>query len=238
MPDSLVVISAHAADFIWRAGGTIASYVRRRWHVSALVLSLGVRGESAELWRTPNQTYEGVAAVRREEATAGAAVLGCAVEFFDLPDYPMSITPDLVETLAVRLRELRPTIMLIHSAQDPFNPDHALVHQASVNARLLAGVPGVAPTLPVLPAPRLYAFEPHQSERSGFVPDVYMNITSDFDTKLRAMRCIASQTYLVEYHTKLAELRAYQARRNWTNKDITYAEAFQSCVPIVSDTLP
>ncbi len=238
MPDSLVVISAHAADFIWRAGGTIASYARRGWQVTTLVLSLGVRGESAELWRTPGQTYERVAAIRREESLAGAAALGCTVEFFDLQDYRISIPPDLLETLAIRLRALRPTVMLIHSAHDPFNPDHALVHQASVDARLLAGVPGVAPTLPVLPAPRLYAFEPHQSEQSGFVPDVYVDITSDFDTKVRAMRCVASQTYLVDFHTKLAELRAYQARRNWTNKGITYAEAFQSCVPIVSDTLP
>lgn len=238
MPDSLVVVSAHAADFIWRAGGVIASYTRRGWGVTVLVLSLGVRGESAELWRAPGQTAERVAADRREESVAGAAALGCAVEFFDLQDYRISITPEVLETLALRLRALRPTIMLTHSARDPFNPDHPLVHQASVEARLLAGVPGIAPGNPVLPPPRLYAFEPHQAELSGFVPDVYVDITADFDTKLRAMRCIASQTYLVDYHTKLAELRAYQARRNWSHKEIAYAEAFQHCVPIVADALP
>lgn len=238
MSESLVVISAHAADFIWRAGGTLAGYARRGWDVTALVLSLGVRGESAELWRVPDQTDAGVAATRRAEATAGAAALGCAVEFFDLPDYPIAITPDLVETLAMRLRALRPAIMLIHGAGDPFNPDHPVVHRASADARLLAGVPGVAPALPVLPAPRLYAFEPHQPERSGFVPDVYLDITEDFAAKERAMRCVASQAYLVEFHAKLAELRGYQARRNGTHKGIRYAEAFQSCVPIVCETLP
>lgn len=238
MAGSLVAVSAHAADFVWRAGGTLAKYARLGWDVNVLVLSLGVRGESAELWRQGGQTAESVARVRREEATAAAGVLGCRLTFFDLADYRMTITNETLEELAGRLREFRPTIVLTHAARDAFNPDHPLVHRATLDAVTMARVPGVLPEVPTLPAPRVYAFEPHQPEASGFVPNVLIDITADFETKARAMACVPTQTYLIEYHRRLAEARALHARRNWGHADVRYAEAFETCSAIVADLLP
>ncbi|NCB35841.1 MAG: PIG-L family deacetylase, partial [Clostridia bacterium] len=37
----LLVVSAHAADYIWRSGGTIAKYVAAGAHVEVVVLSFG-----------------------------------------------------------------------------------------------------------------------------------------------------------------------------------------------------
>ena len=42
--ERLLVVSAHAADFVWRAGGTIAKYVKNGAQVHLVVLSVGVRG--------------------------------------------------------------------------------------------------------------------------------------------------------------------------------------------------
>lgn len=42
-----LVVSAHSADFVWRAGGAIALYARRGWRVKILCLSLGERGVQA-----------------------------------------------------------------------------------------------------------------------------------------------------------------------------------------------
>lgn len=238
MAGSMAVVSAHAADFVWRAGGTIAKYVRHGWDVNVVIMSLGVRGESASLWRTEGQTYEEVARIRREEATRAAEVLGCRLHFFDLIDYPMEITPEVMDRLVRFFREVRPSIILTHGHKDPFNPDHPVVHQATVQARLLAGAAGVMPEIPPIAPPRLFGFEPHQTEMSEFKPEILVDITEDFETKLKAMQCVPTQTYLIEFHRQLAEARGYHARRNGQNRDVKYAEAFQSYVPIVTDMLP
>src|SRR5271155_5057237 len=86
-----LVVSAHSADFVWRAGGAIALYAERGWEITVVCLSFGERGESAKLWREPNMTMEKVKVVRKDEAIKAANVLGAKVVFFDLGDYPMRV---------------------------------------------------------------------------------------------------------------------------------------------------
>lgn len=87
---SALVVSAHSADFVWRAGGAIALHALQGYQVHVVCLSFGERGESAKLWRKGNMTEEAVKQVRREEAQAAAAILGASVEFFDIGDYPLA----------------------------------------------------------------------------------------------------------------------------------------------------
>ena len=48
---SALVISAHAADFVWRCGGAIALHQKLGYQVTIVCLSFGERGESANLWK-------------------------------------------------------------------------------------------------------------------------------------------------------------------------------------------
>ena len=41
----VLVVSAHAADYVWRSGGTIAKYIKHGAEVHVVVLSFGIRGE-------------------------------------------------------------------------------------------------------------------------------------------------------------------------------------------------
>ena len=43
--ESMLVISAHAADFVWRAGGAVALAVSQGDRVRVLCLTYGERGE-------------------------------------------------------------------------------------------------------------------------------------------------------------------------------------------------
>ena len=52
---AILVVSAHAADFVWRAGGAIALYAGRGYKVRILCLSYGERGESERLWKHGGQ---------------------------------------------------------------------------------------------------------------------------------------------------------------------------------------
>ena len=73
---NILVFSAHAADFVWRAGGAIALYASRGYRLRILCLSFGERGESQETWKEPGITVERVKEIRREEASRAAAILG------------------------------------------------------------------------------------------------------------------------------------------------------------------
>ena len=72
-----LVISAHAADFVWRCGGAIALHQKQGYEVTVLCLSYGERGESARLWKE-GKTLNEVKTIRRKEAENAALALGRA----------------------------------------------------------------------------------------------------------------------------------------------------------------
>ena len=63
-----LVISAHSADFVWRAGGAIALHQQKGFEVTVVCLSYGERGESAKLWKQDGMTMDKVKSARRSEA--------------------------------------------------------------------------------------------------------------------------------------------------------------------------
>lgn len=78
----LLVVSAHAGDFVWRAAGAIALASGRGQRAKVVCLSHGERGESATAWRA-GRTLDEIKKIRREEAGNAAAALGAEIEFFD-----------------------------------------------------------------------------------------------------------------------------------------------------------
>src|SRR6266852_698100 len=106
---NILVFSAHAADFVWRAGGAIALYASRGWRVRILCLSYGERGESEKMWNQPGVTLEVVKAARREEAIKASEILGAEIRFFDMGDYPLRPTDEHMTGLVNELRETQPS---------------------------------------------------------------------------------------------------------------------------------
>ena len=120
-----LVISAHAADFVWRCGGAIALHQSRGVKVTIVCLSYGERGESAKLWKEEGMTLDKVKAARRAEAEAAAAALGVEdIRFFDLGDYPLELDRAAKDKLVDVIREVQPRFILTHSKYDPYNTDH------------------------------------------------------------------------------------------------------------------
>jgi 4-oxalomesaconate hydratase len=235
--DTVLVVSAHAADFVWRAGGAIALYSSRGCHVRVLCLSYGERGESEKLWRQPGMTLEQVKQARHSECERAAEVLGSDIAFFDAGDYPLRPTPELTDTLVKEFRRVQPTIVLTHSLSDPYNGDHGEAARLTMNARVYAQAAGYPSDLKKLGAPPVFLFEPHQTEMCEFKPQVLLDITSVFERKRKAMECMEAQEHLWEYYTDVAKRRGTQAVRNSGNKAIKYAEAYQRIYPQVTDKL-
>src|SRR5690554_2609352 len=118
----MLVVSAHAADFVWRAGGTIAKYIKNGAEVHVVVLSYGVRGESNDLWNDKNQTVENVKKIRHEESLKAAGILGVKnIEYWDFEDYPMEINRERIDRLTLKIRQVRPDIIITHDSKDIIN---------------------------------------------------------------------------------------------------------------------
>jgi 4-oxalomesaconate hydratase len=236
----LLVVSAHAGDFVWRAGGAIALATRRGDPVTVLCLSFGERGESASAWRAGSSLDE-IKALRRDEAIRAAKTLGAEIEFCDAGDYPLPETDELTDQIVRVVRRLQPAVMLTHALADPYNPDHPAAGRMALNARVYAQAAGYdAPGEP-LGAPPVFCFEPHQPEMCGFTPQVLLDITEVFDLKRQAMECLTAQRHMWEYYTDLARRRGTQLRRNAGPNlglaDNTMAEAFMRVYPQVTRVL-
>ena len=231
-----LVISAHSADFVWRAGGAIALHVDKGYHVRVICLSFGERGESAKLWRNAGMTLERVKDDRRREAQEAADILGCEVVFFDLGDYPLRVNDGVLEALVDQYRELHPAFVLTHSLADPYNFDHPEAARLAQEARIVAQAHGHKPDQAVLGAPPVFLFEPHQTEQCNWRPDAFLDIGSVWERKRKAFECMAAQEHLWEYYTRVALQRGNQAARN-SGQKVVYGEAYQRLFPQVAEVL-
>ena len=237
MSRRLLAIGAHAADFVWRAGGALALTAERGGTVSVLALSYGERGESGELWKEEGQTIENVKRIRHGEAERAAEALGASFRCLDLGDYPLVVEGAALTSLTEAIRELAPDVIVTHTDRDPFNPDHPVAFQAVERARALAAGAGVESAFETIGPPELLFFEPHQPELCDFTPTTFLDITPVIERKRAAMAEMKAQRYLQEYYAQRAEQRANHARRVSGNREIRFAEAFQRYLPHVAAEL-
>ena len=235
----LLVFSCHAADYVWRSGGTIAKYVKEGATVKVVVLSLGIRGESGHLWKIEGQTTENVAKIRIQETLAAAKCLGVEdIELWGLQDYPLEITKEVADKLLLTIRTFRPDIILTHDKYDVLNPDHNALNLAVHAAAIQSNSAGVLiEGTKVTKQMRLFGFEPHQTELSGFKPGIFIDITDVYDKKDAAMHCFNAQQHLIEIYQQRAILRGNHARRLSGNNSYKYAECFAPFFPPVCEEL-
>jgi 4-oxalomesaconate hydratase len=231
----LMVFSAHAADFCSRSGGTILRYTGNGAAVRIICLTAGARGESPAAWRGKTGVTEaGVQAMREREARSAAALLGAEVECLGWQDNVLAIDDARLMHLTELMRQFRPEIVLTHWRLDPCNPDHETLARAVIQACHYTELPGVLPHMPALPGPpALFFFEPTvpTTPMTEFAPDFFIDITSVYDAKIRALSCLATQADLPDLYRLYGEYRGHQARVLAGMRECRYAEAFVRFYP-------
>ena len=232
-----LVVGAHSADFIWRAGGAIALYSQKGWEITIVCLTYGEKGESQKLWKHPAMTLERVKAERRIEAERAGKILGAhEMVFFDLGDYPMRTSVESLERLADIYQDIRPEFVLTHSLEDPYNFDHPEATRFAQEARVVAQAHGRRSAAAAIGAPPVFLFEPHQTEQCNWKPQVILDITSVWDIKRKAFESMDAQEHLWEYYTRVALQRGVQGARN-SERKMKYGEAYQRVFPLVTEDL-
>lgn len=233
---SLLVVTAHVGDFVWRCGGAIALHANQGIPVHVICLSFGENGESNAAWSAaPAPSREEVKACRRAEAETAATLLGAAhVDFLDLGDYPLPESTATVQRIAQAIRRIKPATILTHPERDPSNLDHCRTFNMVLGARMMALAPGHGADI-ASPA-QVMSFEPHQPELCDFKPNVMLDISDVWETKKQAMQAMPTQKNLWAYYERVALQRGAQAGRRGQSAAV-YGEAFQSIFPAVRSSL-
>ncbi len=232
-----LVVSAHPGDFVWRAAGAIALHVAKGYRVKIVCLAYGERGESQWAWKKPGVSLADVKAQRHAEAEQAAKMLGAEIEFFDAGDYPLRVTDAMLDRLVDIYREVKPSFVLTHAMEDPYNGDHPEASRFAQEARVIAQAAGHKPDPErSYSAPAVFLFEPHQPEQCNFRPNVILNIDAAWETKRKTFEILAAQKHLWEYYTRVALNRGMQGGRN-SGKPMTYGEAYQRVFPAVVEEL-
>ena len=230
-----LVVTAHPGDFVWRAGGAIALHARKGYRMKIVCLVLRrARREPVGLEEGRHAALDEVKAQRQDEAQRAATMLGAEIEFFDAGDYPLRTTPEMLDRLIDIFRELKPSFVLTHSLEDPYNVDHPEATRFAQEARIIAQAAGHKPSPDLAySAPPVFLFEPHQPEQCNFKPNVILNIDEVWETKREAFEILAAQKHLWDYYTRVALNRGMQGGRN-SGRAMTYGEAYQRIFPQVA----
>ncbi|PWD50364.1 PIG-L family deacetylase [Serinibacter arcticus] len=187
-PRRVLVVGAHPDDLELACGGTVASLARRGHEVKVLVMSRGTRG--------------GDPAARREEAVAGARMLGTTdVTVHDFPDtFLADANGAMIEVIEAAITAFRPGTILTHSEHDQ-HQDHQAVHRAVLRAGRQAH--------------SILCFESPSVTRS-FSPSVFVDISDFVDLKIRAVQTHRDQSgkpYMTASRVKgIAAFRGAQAK--------------------------
>jgi LmbE family N-acetylglucosaminyl deacetylase len=230
MKQTILAIHAHPDDVEILAGGTLAQLSAAGHHVAIVSMTPGDCGSR-------DHGPDEIAAIRRQEAVAGArrigAVYGCA-EFRDLAIFNDDASRRRVTEV---LRAARPDVVLTASPVD-YMCDHEAVSALVRDACFAASAPNYATSAPspapALPAvPHLYFMDPIGGvDREGrpVMADFYVDVEAHFETK-RAM--------LAEHASQREWLRAQHGMddylltmERWTREQgrragVVYAEGFR-----------
>ncbi len=182
MPDiDLLAIFPHPDDAELTCGGTLLKASRQGHRVGILDLAAG------------EMASRGSPSLRASEAASAARVLGIAHrENLGLPDTRIVNTPDTRILLGKVIRRLRPRVV-VTTAPSPFgrHPDHRETAELVRDACFVSGLKMADESLP--PHRPLKVLHSITYREDYLKPTFVVDVSEEFEEKLNAVRCYASQ---------------------------------------------
>ncbi|MDO8527464.1 MAG: PIG-L deacetylase family protein [Deltaproteobacteria bacterium] len=218
----ILVVVAHPDDEVLGCGGTMARLAKEGNDIYVAILGEGVTSRYAKREEADAQLLKDL----HDRSRQAVKILGAKDLFMSgLPDNRFDTVPllDVVKIVEDLVARLQPAEIYTHHSGD-LNIDHTVVNRAVMTAtRPLQG--GIVKNI--------YAFEvPSSTEwafqrfEPAFRPNIFTDISSTLDLKIRAMACYESEIRPFP-HPRSAEALQSIAKRWGSVAGNNAAEAFE-----------
>ncbi|HEU4588927.1 MAG TPA: bacillithiol biosynthesis deacetylase BshB1 [Gemmatimonadales bacterium] len=179
MPVDVLAIAAHRDDVELTCAGTLARAADQGYRTGILDLTAGETGT------------RGSAELRAREAEAAAKLLGVSERRnAGLPDAHLQNTDAMRRVVVEQIRHFAPRVVILPFAIGR-HPDHRIASELGRDACFLAGLARYdADGAPHRPHKILYALAYRED---AVKPTFVVDISAQFERKLAAIRCYASQ---------------------------------------------
>jgi LmbE family N-acetylglucosaminyl deacetylase len=229
-PVRVLALHAHPDDIEFQCAGTLALLKEAGCHLTMATMTPGDCG-SADL------DAEAIAATRRGEAEASAAILGADYFCLEFRDLLIFSDDDSRRRVTEALRRARPDVILTAPPVD-YLADHEMTSLLVRDACFAAPIPNYAtrqwdPAPPLARIPYLYFVDAIGGiDRDGrpLTAGFYVDISRVFETKRLMLACHASQrNWLLRQHgiDEYLHIQAAWAAKRGAEIRVTYAEAFR-----------
>lgn len=230
-PLNIVSIGAHPDDGEIKAGGTIALWAKEGHNITIVCMTNGNAGHQA-------RGREELAALRKQEAAASAALVGAKSIVLDNDDGALQPTLEVRRKVIAIIREAKADVVITHRPND-YHPDHRYTSQVVQDAAYMVMVPKVVPDVPALRTnPIFMYFNDHFERPAPSRVDVAVDVDDVMDTKWAMLDKMACQFYewMPWLDGKLETVpEGEKERRKWLRK--TWGPAFERYTKRAAKTL-
>ena len=217
---NVLAVGSHPDDIEILCGGTLAKCVARGDSVTMVCAANGDCGSAIH-------GREEIAAIRRKEAEAAAAIIGAGYYCLDYRDLEIPVDMEARTKLVEIVRRCKPDLVIAHAPND-----YMLDHR---NAGALAEVASFDATIPNLKteSPTYGRIAPVYYMDTvagiGFEPTEYVNISEHFETKARMLACHESQVAWLKHHDGIHvdDMMEIVARFRGVQAGVAFAEGFR-----------
>jgi LmbE family N-acetylglucosaminyl deacetylase len=219
---NILALGSHPDDIEVLCAGTLLKYKKRG---AAIKLALTTSGN---IGSNIIDSREEIAATREKEQLKAAEYYGAEVRFLRYDDEGLQDSPELRRDIINVIRWADPDVIFTNYPGD-MSTDHNKTGE--VVGRVMLSLPGKnvpADEPPITKSPSLFYWD--TAAGVGFHPEVYIDITEEWDEKIEALSCHESQyawmdTFQIHGFTDhcriLSEFRGLQC-------GVKYAEGFRA----------
>lgn len=218
---TILIVCAHPDDEVLGCGGTVARYIKEGCEAYTLILGEGLTSRDEQ--RDSNKRESELKELKNQAIEANK-VLGASDTFiYDFQDNRFDTVPllDIIKVIEKIKKEVKPYLIFTHFGND-LNIDHQITYKAVITA-----------SRPIYDetVKEIYSFElPSSTEWNyplTFSPDVFFEINSTLEYKLKAMEIYNSELRAFPHPRSLDGIRL-NAEYRGMQVGLRYAEAFKS----------
>ena len=184
----ILMIGAHQDDNEFCCGGITKKYVDLGHEVRFLSVCNGDGGHHI---MTPEETT----ARRAKESAAVAELLGIQYDVWsDISDCTLVADLEMRRRMIRYIREFNPDLVITHRTND-YHADHRNTALLVQDASYILIVPHECPDVPAMRQMPVIMYYEDRFSYPPFVPDVVVDVSEQFDTKMQIVNLNVSQVY-------------------------------------------